>query len=79
MGIASDEMEPIITAITEEKSPVVWLHRLLPITIDETVVKHIFLVVQSYPHNYIIGDPNIESMSCLVDLENRFVSFEING
>lgn len=79
LGIEPDKTKRRITAVTGEKSPLVGMLKYVPVSLDEKDVKLNFVVVKGSPYDVTVGNPTMESLERMLDLEHHVASFVVDG
>lgn len=68
LGIELEKTKRRITAVTEEKSQMVGMIKVVTIHLDEKILKLRFLFVQGSLYDVIVDDATIESIEGVLDL-----------
>lgn len=78
-GSDTENTKQCINAVTGENSPVEGMLKNVPIRLKEKIAKLNFFVVEGSPFDVIVGDPTMENLKGVLDLENRVTSFGVDG
>lgn len=80
LGLDAEQTTRSMTVATGAKYYVVGVLGELPLILDQKKVKlDFFLVVDGLQYVVIIGDPSMEELKVVLDLDGRIASFVIDG